>query len=77
MLPHTPPFKHIHSCPSLPRLTHFANEGYIGVARGAMGVVMVPSTFFMMNPRISPATVGFAVYGAMGGILGALGGKTF
>lgn len=51
--------------------------GFLGVSRGVLGVPFVDPTFFYRYPQISPPLAGFAVYGAMGGLLATLGGKPF
>jgi hypothetical protein len=49
--------------------------GYIGVSRGLTGIPFVNPYALSQYPYIRPSMIGFAVYGAMGGAFGSLGGK--
>ena len=48
--------------------------GYVGVSRGVMGVPFV-NPYHLYSFR-NPAIIGGAVYGAMGGAMAMLEGKT-
>lgn len=49
--------------------------GYLGVKSGRLGVPFVNPRVLYRYPQISPPTVAFVVYGGMGGLLAAVGGK--
>jgi len=49
--------------------------GYVGVTRGLLGIPFVDVYTFYRYPQLRPGLVAFGVYGAMGGVFGALGGK--
>mmetsp|Transcript_31137 Transcript_31137/g.29982 ORF Transcript_31137/g.29982 Transcript_31137/m.29982 type:complete len:130 (-) Transcript_31137:313-702(-) len=51
--------------------------GYLGVQSGRMGIPFVGSRFLYRYPQLSPPMVAFAVYGGMGGLFAAIGGKPF
>ncbi len=48
--------------------------GYVGVSTGRLGVPFV-NPYYLYNFR-NPAIIGGAVYGALGGALAMLGGKS-
>lgn len=48
--------------------------GYVGVSTGRLGVPFV-NPYYLYNIR-NPAIIGGAVYGALGGALAMLGGKS-
>ena len=54
-----------------------ATMGGLGVQSGRLGIPFVDHSFFYRYPAASPAMVGAAVYGAMGGLLASLGNKPF
>lgn len=49
--------------------------GAVGVQNGYLGIPFVDHSFFYRYPQVRPAMIAFAVYGAIGGVLGSLGGK--
>ena len=49
--------------------------GYVGVSRGWLGIPLIDPYTFYRYPSLRPGAVSFAIYGAMGGAFGALGGK--
>lgn len=49
--------------------------GYVGVQSRNLGVPFVDQSFFWRNPRLSPAIVGAAMYGAIGTVFAMLGNK--
>eukprot|EP00467_Chlorarachnion_reptans_P025191 CAMPEP_0114524426 /NCGR_PEP_ID=MMETSP0109-20121206/21849_1 /TAXON_ID=29199 /ORGANISM="Chlorarachnion reptans, Strain CCCM449" /LENGTH=136 /DNA_ID=CAMNT_0001705869 /DNA_START=88 /DNA_END=498 /DNA_ORIENTATION=- len=50
--------------------------GYIGVARGYVGIPFIDYNFFYRYPNIRPPVAGAGVYAAMAFGFGAMGGKT-
>jgi len=50
-----------------------ATVGFLGVSRGVIGVPFINP--WQLHSMRSPALIGAAVYGAMGGALAAIGGK--
>jgi hypothetical protein len=52
--------------------------GYVGVARGVIGIPFVDSYFFMRYPQISAPMAGAAVFGSISFLMtSVLGGKPF
>ncbi len=49
--------------------------GFFGVQRGVLGIPFIDSSVFYRYPSLRPPTVGFVVYGGIGGLFGVLGGK--
>ena len=50
--------------------------GYIGVSTHKVGIPFVDQNIFWRYPGLRPPMVGAAVYGAMAGAFGLLGGKS-
>eukprot|EP00568_Trieres_chinensis_P001266 CAMPEP_0183309518 /NCGR_PEP_ID=MMETSP0160_2-20130417/25392_1 /TAXON_ID=2839 ORGANISM="Odontella Sinensis, Strain Grunow 1884" /NCGR_SAMPLE_ID=MMETSP0160_2 /ASSEMBLY_ACC=CAM_ASM_000250 /LENGTH=136 /DNA_ID=CAMNT_0025473559 /DNA_START=13 /DNA_END=423 /DNA_ORIENTATION=- len=70
------PMEAIHGRQSaIHNVTAGALLGYIAVSSGALGIPFVDQTLFWRHPRLSPPIVGAGVYGTMGGLFAALGGK--
>jgi hypothetical protein len=51
--------------------------GALGVHAGKVSVPFVDYSIFHRHPALRPWQVGFVVYGSIGGVFGALGGKQF
>ena len=70
------PMEAIHGRQSLlHNILSSATIGYVGVTRGWLGIPFVDQYIFYRYPSLRPGTVGFVVYGAIGGAFGALSGK--
>ena len=49
--------------------------GYMGVVKRVIGVPFVDQSFYMKYRQLTPAIMGALVYGGIGGLMGAAGGK--